>query len=136
MREYKNRWAKARRAEVMAGKSCVQCGSTERLEVDHIDPAQKESHRIWTWSRERRDAELAKCQILCHECHKIKTAAQRKIPEHGTVSRYTSKKHKCRCEPCRAANRARAAEDRARLKSGEKGRADLAALAERLDQAA
>ena len=116
MNEYKRKWAAARRAEYMAGKSCVVCGTTESLEVDHIDPAEKVSHRIWTWSRERRDAELAKCQILCTEHHLEKTIAQRPIPEHGTVSRYTSKKHKCRCDLCRAANRERAAQDRAKMR--------------------
>jgi 5-methylcytosine-specific restriction endonuclease McrA len=114
MREYKRLWAAARRADYMAGKSCVVCGTTESLEVDHIDPAEKVSHRIWTWAIPRRDAELAKCQILCTEHHLEKTIAQRPIPEHGTVSRYTSKKHKCRCEPCRSANRERCALNRAK----------------------
>jgi hypothetical protein len=44
------------------------------LELDHVDPALKVSHRVWSWARERREAELAKCQVLCHDCHVAKTA--------------------------------------------------------------
>lgn len=114
MRKYKRDWAAARRGEWMADKFCVQCGSTQSLEVDHIDPADKVSHRIWTWAIPRRNAELAKCQVLCTECHKAKTKAQRPIPEHGTISRY-GKHHKCRCDLCRKANA-----DRARLNKAKK----------------
>ena len=135
MREYKRKWAAARRAEWMAGKSCIICGTTQSLEVDHIDPEQKVSHRIWTWAIPRRDAELAKCQILCTEHHKEKTKAQRPIPEHGTVSRYTSKTNKCRCELCRKANRERKALNEAKQKVAqqEQARLDLAQFAADLD---
>ena len=119
MREYKRQWAAARRADYMAGKSCVICGTTQSLEVDHIDPEQKVSHRIWTWAIPRRDAELAKCQILCTEHHKEKTRADRPIPEHGTISRYGSI-HKCRCDLCRRANA-----DRKKLNEAKKKARDL-----------
>ena len=118
MREYKRRWAAARRAEWMAGKSCVVCGATQSLEVDHIDPEQKIAHRIWTWAIPRRDAELAKCQVLCSEHHKEKTKAQRPIPEHGTISRYGSI-YKCRCDLCRKANSDRAALNKAKKRERE-----------------
>jgi len=113
MREYKRQWAAKRRADYMAGKSCAVCGTTKNLEVDHIDPGQKVSHRIWTWAIPRRDAELAKCQILCTEHHKEKTKADRPIPEHGTISRY-GKHHKCRCDLCRKANTERSALNKAK----------------------
>jgi hypothetical protein len=118
MRKYKREWAARRRAEFMAGKSCVVCGTTESLEVDHIDPSQKVSHRIWTWAIPRRDAELAKCQILCTEHHKEKTRADRPIPEHGTISRYGSI-HKCRCDLCRKANADRKKLNEAKKKARE-----------------
>jgi hypothetical protein len=63
----------------MADKCCVRCGSTEDLELDHIDPSTKHSESkntsglIWSWCTERREAELAKCQILCKSCHLTKT---------------------------------------------------------------
>lgn len=86
------------RAAYFNGKSCVWCGSTENLELDHIDPSKKSSHRIWTWSPERRAAELAKCQVLCHDCHKEKTSAQRAARvKCGTEWAY---RKGCRCETC------------------------------------
>lgn len=57
-----------------ANGPCKQCGSWSWLEVDHIIPEDKENHAVWSWKKERRDAELAKCQVLCHDCHKIKSA--------------------------------------------------------------
>ncbi|MEO0322971.1 MAG: hypothetical protein AAF447_08435 [Myxococcota bacterium] len=65
-----------RRAAFFAGKACVTCGATERLELDHIDPAQKVHHCVWSWSEKRRAAEVAKCQVLCRRCHKRKTRHQ------------------------------------------------------------
>jgi cytochrome oxidase assembly protein ShyY1 len=129
---YQREWVAKRRADYLADKSCVVCGTTQSLEVDHIDPAQKSSHRIWTWSDKRRNAELAKCQILCTDHHKMKTRAQRPIPEHGTVSRYSSNAHKCRCELCRKANRERAAVNKAKKKIAdhEQARLDLHHFAE------
>lgn len=112
----------------MAGKSCVKCGSTQSLEVDHIDPALKVTHSVWSWSIPRRTVELAKCQVLCTECHKAKTRADRPLPEHGTISRYGSI-HKCRCDLCRKANAERGAMNKA-LKLERDLKADLARLAE------
>jgi hypothetical protein len=56
---------------------CCKCGSWERLEVDHRNPEEKHLNPRALWSlspqNPRRIAELAKCQVLCHECHKEKT---------------------------------------------------------------
>jgi hypothetical protein len=101
----------------MADKSCVVCGTKQSLEVDHIDPEQKVAHRIWSWAIPRRNEELAKCQVLCTAHHLEKTLAQRPIPEHGTLSRYKSKVHGCRCDPCRKANAAYKANADARRKA-------------------
>ena len=99
--------AAKRSAWLEANGPCVQCGSWERLEVDHIDPAEKVTHRVWSLSRDQRLAELAKCQVLCHSCHKAKTIAQFRRPVvHGTLTTY--KHHRCRCDLCRAANTKRA----------------------------
>jgi 5-methylcytosine-specific restriction endonuclease McrA len=76
LRGYQNTWAKGRRlAWVKANGPCKVCGSSKNLEVDHVDPAAKASHRVWTWSAERRAKELRKCQVLCRACHRRKTAA-------------------------------------------------------------
>lgn len=115
-RAYARDWIRRRRADWMAANGpCRQCGSWDRLEVDHIDPAQKVTHAVWSWSDERRAVELAKCQPLCHECHKAKTIAQiRRDPGHGTRARYN---RGCKCDDCRRANTEYARRRPSRLKS-------------------
>ena len=115
-REYQRRRANALRAEWFAGKCCEFCGSTTKLEVDHIDPAKKIEHRIWTWSAARRQAELAKCRPLCRKCHNARHNQPRAKPiRHGV--RFTYYRKKCRCELCRKANadHARLMRERKRL---------------------
>jgi len=68
-RGYQRAYYHRRRAAFFADKACERCGSTEKLELHHRDPSQKESHAIWTWSAERRDPEIAKCEVLCQTCH-------------------------------------------------------------------
>jgi hypothetical protein len=76
LREYQKGWTKMRRlAWLEANGPCKQCGSWVKLEVDHVDPSQKVSHRVWSWTADRRNAELKKCQVLCQACHKIKSNA-------------------------------------------------------------
>jgi hypothetical protein len=105
-REYKRIWIAKRRTDwLSANGPCVDCGSWEKLEVDHENPTLKVTHRIWSWTRSRREVELAKCKIRCKACHKIKTIAYLKelYPEkitHGIVAGYL--KHKCRCDKCRS----------------------------------
>lgn len=96
MRRYKREWIARRRAAWMADKVCEHCGSKDRLEIDHIDPEEKISHKVWSWRPERRDAELAKCRVLCHDCH-----VQRHAAQCGTTRRYSLG---CRCEACCRAN--------------------------------
>ena len=68
--------------EYMHDKSCAQCGESDIrvLECDHIDPAMKS----FSIARAITDgvkwdvilAEIQKCQVLCSNCHKKRTAAQ------------------------------------------------------------
>jgi len=102
-REYQRNWCQKQRLEFFTDKSCVMCGSSDNLELDHIDPDEKVSHRIWSFSLKRRDEELTKCQVLCNTCHKTKTKKFlselfTKPVQHG--SRYAYKHHGCRCELC------------------------------------
>lgn len=70
---------------------CKRCGSSYRLQVDHVNPATKIHHAVWTWREDRRLLELAKCQVLCGPCHWEKHAPkgmvsrQRKIGPVGTA---------------------------------------------------
>lgn len=100
-REYQRKWiARRRSAWLSANGPCVKCGSTEHLEVDHIDPETKVNHNVWSWKEERRLGELAKCQILCYDCHKNKTREQFTYPLiHGTALAYGKKG--CRCRVCK-----------------------------------
>ena len=104
--EYQRLWMAKRRSEWFeCNGPCRRCGSWKDLELDHIDPTHKVSHRIWSWSEQRRNAELAKCQALCYECHKKKTADQLACEiTHGTAGGYA---RGCRCEYCKGWRRAK-----------------------------
>lgn len=77
LRNYQLTWMRNRREKwLQENGPCRHCGSWERLEVDHVDPSQKITNRVWSWAKEKREAELRKCQILCHACHLRKTAKE------------------------------------------------------------
>lgn len=101
-REYQRKWiAKRRLTWLDSHGPCVRCGSVEDLEVDHIDASTKVSHSVWSWRQSKRDEELAKCQVLCHSCHLIKTAEcgdRGESAAHGKQRRYEV--HSCRCDVC------------------------------------
>lgn len=107
MREYmKQRYYRRRAAAIQQlGGCCAECGSIEGLEIDHIDPTEKQFNvgkALAGWAEARLQAELAKCQLLCAVHHAEKTAqALRKPITHGTLSGYDH--YKCRCELCRIA---------------------------------
>jgi len=82
-RAYQRKWIAARRVAFFQDKRCVQCGGTERLELDHIDPARKITHNIWSWSQPRRETELQKCRVLCEGCHEKRTTEQKQERQTG-----------------------------------------------------
>ena len=55
------------------GGKCVECGATERLQFDHINPLEKSFNISSNLNRENLDEELDKCQLLCFKCHLEKT---------------------------------------------------------------
>ncbi len=94
-----NRMRNFRIAWLTSNGLCVKCGSNERLEVDHIDPSTKVSHKVWSWSQEKRNIELAKCQVLCYNCHMAKSIAEKSRPiTHGILQGYN---RGCRCVLCK-----------------------------------
>lgn len=122
MRNYQRKWIAQRRLEwvISQGHKCAKCGDTQGpFDIDHIDRATKTCrvNDLWSRSKEIRDAELAKCQLLCKPCHKAKTRDEMTLKnlEHGTSPMYRYRG--CRCDECRAWNAARAARERAARKA-------------------
>lgn len=106
-RDYQRRWVARRRALFFKGKRCEWCGSGDFLELHHRDPSRKVHHAIWSWGEKRREAEIAKCIVICQACHQRAHAEARRVEAElrnpcGTWQAY---KRGCRCEACRAANR-------------------------------
>ena len=93
---------KRKEARIKLGGKCVECGSKDKLEFDHIDPETKLFDINTNVSVERFWKEVAKCQLLCKGCHYKKTLKERGFAptrgRHGTPSTY---KH-CRCDVCKA----------------------------------
>ncbi len=74
---YKKRYYQAlsESKEKLGGK-CVKCGTTERLQFDHIYPKDKSfeiTRKLLMNDREKFQEELDKCQLLCYNCHLEKT---------------------------------------------------------------
>lgn len=89
-RRYAREWRAKRRAAYFVDKICAACGSVDQLQLDHIDPATKIHHSIWSWSAERREAELAKCQVLCKPCHDEKSAGEQLTGESNPAAKLTT----------------------------------------------
>jgi hypothetical protein len=106
-----NKAVRAQRTENRAkaittrGGRCIACGSTANLEFHHRNRKEKETQiaTLWSRSEEFRENELAKCDLLCTECHKTETAKERGYgtAPHGTLTSYNS--YRCRCKICRIA---------------------------------
>lgn len=102
-RPYQRKWLKERKEKYkpILG-TCMFCGTAENIEMHHIDPKKKESHKIWSWSKERLLDELKQCVGMCHACHKkFHDLLQRKPLVHGTLHGYH--KYGCRCDACKKA---------------------------------
>ncbi len=88
------------------GSRCVVCGAAQDLELDHVDPATKIgaiSKSLWSCSWGRFVAEVAKCQLLCTEHHKVKSSVEARAKvKHSSVWMY---RLGCRCDDCRLAVR-------------------------------
>lgn len=101
-REYHRNYYRRRRQPMLdyLGGKCADCGSTEELQFDHIDPREKsfEIKANLTLNNPEVRAELDKCQLLCKPCHLRKSAKERSGFTHGTMYAWMAKR--CRCEVC------------------------------------
>lgn len=104
MKVYMAERRKSRRAKLvdMAGGKCVECGSDDNLEFDHINPEQKTFNlsgcyldKAWSKIIE----EFEKCQLLCKDCHYQKSVNSdwSKVVDHGGG---LTGKRGCYCELC------------------------------------
>lgn len=116
MRKYMINRYHTRRAEALEllGGKCAVCGSTDRLELDHINRSTKtmDLGHLWSVSKVRYLAELKLCQALCKQHHRNKTSRELSVPHGGGVSG----KRNCRCDLCRPVKNAYIRERKARLK--------------------
>lgn len=109
---------KARRAERLAKLDalktgpCTDCGlkfPTYCMDFDHLNPTEKRLdvsllvRRGWSW--ENILAEVAKCELVCANCHKARTHARqwRDKPETATSKRdrkYVEAHREAKSKPC------------------------------------
>lgn len=64
-------------------RSCTDCGFSGKefpyvLDFDHLDGGRSKSFTIGSWSRavlsiEAIEQEIAKCELVCANCHRIRT---------------------------------------------------------------
>lgn len=76
-------------------RGCVDCGyrdHPEALDFDHL-PGFTKLYRVATMSggstKAKIDAEIAKCEVVCANCHRIRTA-RRRIKQPGTEAPQTA----------------------------------------------
>lgn len=91
------------RSIIFLGGKCQRCGSVHNLEIDHINRKDKcftlsGKGLDFTWNKI--EAELVKCQLLCQNCHLVKSyeAGDLTKSQHGSYRKYQSG---CRCHLCR-----------------------------------
>ena len=55
---------------------CMDCGGKfhhSAMDFDHIGDKEFEISKIYTRSKELLDKEIAKCEIVCSNCHRVRT---------------------------------------------------------------
>lgn len=111
MRVYHLKRYYKRKNEIISllGGKCNKCGSVERLEIDHKNPDDKifSVTLLLSFSKQRVNEEIKKCQLLCKKCHiekNILEAGNKPSKDnHGSLSCYQHQR--CRCRLCKDAQR-------------------------------
>lgn len=107
MNDYMKRRYRERRALAfeLLGGHCVNCGTDQSLEIDHVEregvPQNQKFGKLWNMALERFVKELEKCQLLCYDCHILKSKDDLGVAHGGGVSG----KRRCPCELCKAQKR-------------------------------
>ena len=100
--EYARQYYHRRRAGAIArlGGKCARCSVEDDLQFHHRCAEDKSFAvgRLWSVSKERYEAEIDKCELLCEDCHRD----EHRTKEHGTRSMYRY----CKCDVCRSAHNA------------------------------
>jgi hypothetical protein len=70
--------------DLQKSSGCIACPEKrlECLDFHHIDRKKKSFNigmKWWAVSRKRLEAEVAKCQVLCANCHRFITSVERKV---------------------------------------------------------
>ena len=79
-------WQKVRPIVIrLCGGRCVQCGSTYRLEVDHVQP-------LATAGLSSKPFDPAGLQVLCRPCHQLKTTEMDQA--YGMARQYNPERDK------------------------------------------
>lgn len=101
MREYQLVRYYKLRAECIAllGGKCVDCGTTDRLEFDHMHRFGKKYTlgSIMLHSKKKREEELSKCVLRCTYCHSVKTSIESSVDHGGGLTG----KRNCYCTLCK-----------------------------------
>ena len=74
------------------GDKCVECGATENLHFDHIDPTTKVdsiANMANSKGYQKCYEEALKCQLLCSNCHKKKSIENRDYTNSAKFHRLT-----------------------------------------------
>ena len=92
---YNREWKKKRKAagkkhvEKIKARGCDECGQRlppSAMDFHHIDPNTKTNKKIgnaicYDWPIPKIDAEIAKCKLVCANCHRIIHASVEEVLE-------------------------------------------------------
>lgn len=80
-------WSKSRQAAFHAWMrelkshpcaDCARCLSPEAMDFDHVQGVKVQSiSSMWSWGREKVLMELTKCELVCANCHRVRTQTRK-----------------------------------------------------------